>query len=270
MSIPRIAEIFNTIFNPVESSLDVSIQDPYSDSFDRFFGIVQKEDITLTADIDKGDFVINVSAGHGFIAGSLVHVTDSSDNNCFISKATAVATNAITLDTPANRDFAVAGTVVRRLQTNLNANGSQASPVIAKFTTFSQHVSDVDVCRLMLQMETATTPQWTDFGDITNGLTNGCVFRVVYNAGLASERIVNLFNIKRNSGIALHAYDYTIYAVGGVGIDGIASRMTWGGIDKRGVVIRLTNADELQMVIQDNLSTISTFNLIAQGHTVVV
>ena len=101
------------------------------------------------------------------------------------------------------------------------------------------------------------------FGDLAK-LTRGLAVR------RKDGNIVNYFNIKDNSEIAGIMYDWTpsIASNPGQGVDGFYSRLTFAGQDKIGVVVRLGAGEDLQFVVQDDLTGLLSLEIVAEGHIV--
>jgi hypothetical protein len=49
---------------------------------------------------------------------------------------------------------------------------------------------------------------------------------------------------------------------------GTGARITFGGQSKHGVVIRLSELDALQFIVQDNLTGLTSLKIVAEGHEV--
>ena len=96
------------------------------------------------------------------------------------------------------------------------------------------------------------------------GLTNGIVLRVV------NGRTWNIWDVHLNAEFANLAYDYQTFLATNPaqGVNGLAVRYTFAGQDKHGVAVRLEPGDSLQLVIQDDLSDLVSFRIIAEGHIV--
>ena len=104
------------------------------------------------------------------------------------------------------------------------------------------------------------------FGGITGGLTNGIFFRV------KNGTTKNIFNAKTNGDLAAHMFDlnYVDDTLGPSGQYGLRGRRTFGGQSKNGVVIRLNSEtnDIFECVVQDDLTDLTNFQIIVQGHIV--
>lgn len=122
-----------------------------------------------------------------------------------------------------------------------------------------------DITRMMVSMVLSSAGDDGLFGNIA-ALTNGQYFRKE-DSGDAQ----NLFIVKENSDFAIEGYDvaYPIRSGGG-GSHGMRSRITFGGQDKSGVVIRLKadSNDTFKSVIRDNLGGINRYRIKVQGHVV--
>lgn len=105
----------------------------------------------------------------------------------------------------------------------------------------------------------------TTFGDLAE-LTRGIVFRSVSSTGEMTIR--NIFNLKSNADLANIAYDFDVYAKTNPqqGVDGFTSRLTFGGQSKIGVVLRLEQDENLEMLIQDDIDGLTKLTVILEGH----
>jgi hypothetical protein len=165
----------------------------------------------------------------------------------------------LTMDIPLDYAFTTAGTV-HLAEHDLSVDGSS--------TPQHYHIKPPPgaawhITRLIIHMEDATAMDSGKFGGIT-ALTNGVVFRK------KDTTYQNFFNVKTNGEIAERAYDVTYNPKAPAGVYGFSSRTTFSGPDKRGVVIALDGAtsDELEIIVQDNLTGLTHFHVIAQGHVV--
>jgi len=102
------------------------------------------------------------------------------------------------------------------------------------------------------------------FGDIAGGITKGIILR---KHSTTTRR--NVFNAKTNAELKNIMYDFDIQSASGNQQDGCTGRLTFGGQEKLGAVIRLEANQDLQLVIQDDLSGIDNFEMLAEGSEVV-
>jgi hypothetical protein len=118
---------------------------------------------------------------------------------------------------------------------------------------------EVDISRLMFSSLTATTPQLSDFGDIAGGLTRGIVIRAV------DGTYRNIVNFKTNMEMKEAMYDLEIQTTAATAQDGLTGRFTF---EKLGQVVRIGPDEDLQIIIQDDLTTLTSFEVIAEGSQV--
>lgn len=266
-NIGGLVEAINANMNRTQQfNADVYIQDQTTRSLDLHFTYPLNESAALDGAVSQGDYEFTLAAGHGAVVGNTAAIIGT-ENQFSAGIITAVSTNDITIDTPVCCDFADESPVLI-LDDNLgstNGNGTQASPKIYKMFVPSSFTVELDVTRILFQMTCASAVSLGKFGDLT-ALTNGLVLRKVSSSGV----INNLLNVKNNADISLHAYDVTFFEATNpaLAVDGLSARMSWAGQDKRGVTIRLAPGDELQAVIQDDLSWLTSFYLLGEGHQV--
>jgi hypothetical protein len=150
----------------------------------------------------------------------------------------------------------------------MNVVGSLASPVIfgirlAEPPASLQTEITLDITRVLSSMITDGLGDLSDFGDIVGGLTNGLVLRKKYDDGTFG----NILNLKTNGDLALVAYDFDRFIATnpGVGVNGQKWRLTFGSEGKMGTVIRVAAGEDLQWVVQDDISSIISFLNMAEG-----
>jgi hypothetical protein len=243
-------------------SVDVFVQDQTTPAFDAYF-FKTLGTTALAIDGSKNDTTVTLTAGHGAVAGNAFLLFTASA--AFFASITNVNVNVITLDTPLSGDYSSGGSVILGERNLGVANGSLGSPISYAVELPIIDSVQLDITRIMITMTTDTPVSLAEFGDIAE-LTNGIVLRLIPATG---DNIV-YWNIKRNEQFALHAYDLTFWeATNPVqGTDGLAVRSTFGGASKRGVVVRLSAGDKLELLIQDDLTDIASFFVMAEGHVV--
>lgn len=203
-----------------------------------------------------GEF-ISLKEGVSFFQGEIISVTPISGNDY-----------TVLLDSPLDFAFTTSSVCSLRDPDLSNAIGTPGSPIIYDVSPKNLDASmRWDITRLLMSMVHSSAADDGKFGGIT-ALTNGIVIR------RKNGVFKNIFNAQTNGDMALHAFnvDYTDKAGGG--LNGTRVRKTFSGVDKAGVTIRLDNnadpnlADELQILIQDNLTGLTKFEVVAQGHVV--
>ena len=241
-----------------DNSIDVNIQDQASRAFDIDFhqniGIT-----TLGANLAEDVWSFTGAAGHAIEVGDKVALYDTVSGFGFNATALVVDGNEITIDTPSNTEYGLLSTIVARSTIDLNVDGSGTRQV---FNITNPFAKPEHFTRIMFIMTTTGSPTLPKFGDL-DALTRGLVFRV--NNG----QKVNYFNVKTNADLTHLMYDINFFTVAGQGQNGVAGRYTFGGQDKHGVVIQLNQGDSLEMIVQDDLSNLLSFRIIAEGHETV-
>ena len=106
---------------------------------------------------------------------------------------------------------------------------------------------------------------FTTFGGLA-ALANGCVLRYLQE----DLTFINSFAWRTNDELIERSFDHNFQSKIGGGSHGFVARSTWSGQDKRGVTIRLDGAlfEELQIVVQDDLTGLDKFRVVSQGHIV--
>ena len=242
---------------------DVFIQDQTTPPFDFYFlkGLGAPTALTNPVAIDDTDMIVDNPAG--IVTGSYMGVFSVDPARYYFAEVTNIIGSQIFLDTPFDFAFLAASSVINTSR-DLNVDGSVTPEVFVVRGGGPGSDLTIDITRVIIAMETETAPDFNDFGDITGGLVKGLVLRRVDG----THR--NVWNVDTNREIANISYDYTTYIASnpGIGINGIAARYTFAGQDKHGVAVRLKPGDQLELIIQDDLSSLNRFRIIAQGHQV--
>jgi hypothetical protein len=250
------------IVSPLESNgaVPINIQDQHSPAFDIYFAQIIAN-ITLQANATASEYTINLTPGHGVNVGDQIDLFDNVTQRGFVGQAVAVNGNIVTVDRPLSNSLPYLTTMGGRYTINLSVDGS-ITPQI--FSVSPPLDVEIDITRVMFQMITNTAPDFGKFGDIGGGLTNGVVLRIV------NGRTNNLFNVKTNGELVNLMYDVTFYDASnpGQGVYGLGGRLTYAGPNKHGVTLRLAQGEELQVIIQDDLTSLNQYRMIAAGHVV--
>jgi hypothetical protein len=243
-----------------QKEIDVNIQDQVTRPIDFYFTKVVAAPTTVAVQTAIDDMTVQVVSAAGMSVGNYLGMFYES--HFYFGEILGISTNTLTLDTPIDHIFSV-GHTVAAFNRDMDINGAATSQTF-QVEVGAAGTNSVDITRIILLLETATAPELSDFGDITSGLTNGLVLRRV------NGDTQNIFNLKTNADIANVCYDLNIFSTGGFfgGAEGFVARITFAGQAKHGVAIRLEPGDKLQLIVQDNLTTLTTFRVMAQGHYV--
>lgn len=210
-------------------------------------------------------YSFDVTDTTNFTDGSLIAITDLDAIQVYFGKQIGTPVgNTITVDRPLDFTFA-SGKYITTNNDDMSVNGSVTTQTFG----LRQGVEDglaitVDVVRVMLVIYTTTTPTLSDFGDISGGITNGVTLRK------RDGNRVNIFNMKDNGDFAGYAYDIEFLSAIGGGQDGVHGRLTFGGQSKMGVVVRVAPDEDIEMIINDDLTTLERFNLIPEGSIAII
>lgn len=236
---------------------DVYIQDQTTELVDVFFcRLLNNVTLSWNAVLDTNTASFN--AWHWFVIGDMACFKQLS--HFFQAQVIAVNTNTITFDRPFDYAFTTSA-LVQRTTKELNVDWS-TTPQIYKISPVWLNVK-FDITKLIFHIEDDTAMDSGKFWGIT-ALTKGVVLRKkdgVYKS---------IFNAKTNGDFAHHCQEVQYDDKAPSGQYWFrAIKQIWGQ-DNHGVVIRLDPAlnDELQVIIQDNLTTITEFHCIALGHVV--
>jgi hypothetical protein len=193
--------------------------------------------IAVQTAVDDTD--ITLTGGHGAVAGNVLCVQE--DGHLYFGTVLSVATNVLTMDTPVDHVFTVAGAYV----------------------CIGDAGIEWDIVRIHANIIGTAAMDSGKFGD-QPALTNGVVLRNL------NGDAKNVANAKSNGELALladqHVYDPNPPAAQ----ESFFSKHVFGGPRDVGVVQRVVGDDngKLQVLIQDNLTLVASLRVIAIGHVV--
>lgn len=196
----------------------------------------------------------------GLLAGDRVGLFQNSTNpSSFFSRIVSISNDTVILSDPLDIIFDTAlSPVFFELNCNINSDGS-STRIVYKIDNDSNQ--DVDITRIILQITDNTAMDDGTFGGIT-ALTRGILLRKKLDNGT----YLNYWNARSNAELKNVMFDITYSDKAPAGTYGMTGRLTFGGQEKIGVVIRLSKNEELQLLVQDDLSGLTTFELMAEGH----
>ena len=237
----------------------VNIQDQSSEMVSLYMREVINT-ITLASNITLWAYTCTLTAGHGVVVGN--YIVFKEGDRFFQAEVIIVATNTITVDSPFDYAFTTAA-VGQRCNINMTVDWSSTPRVFyvspANLTNFKFHITHISlVIRSGNDMDTSK------FGSLTK-LTKGCV---LWTKDWAYKK---LFNFKTNGDIGLYTSDLQFDPKAPSWEYGLQATKYFTGQDKMGVTLMLDSAtsDELQMIIQDNLTGLTRFVVLVEWHRVV-
>lgn len=263
MAIDRLTEIIQSCYDETNGGLNVYIQDQSTPAVIAKFNEVQNA-TTLASPTVIDSRTIEVASATGFSAGRYVVAYSNETDRFYLGTILSVASTTITLDTPLD-SVLPAGSVVASSITNMNVNGSvtprtfglrgsgQPNPIS---TTF-------DCTRILFNCLASSACDLSLFGNLT-ALAKGLVLRK------RNGTYTNIFNVKTNADLAGIMFDFSILAAANPiqGQDGFVGRLTFNGQNRIGVVLRLEPGEDLELIVQDDLTGLTRFEVVAEGHIV--
>lgn len=237
-----------------QKEIDVWVQDQSTPPFHRYFMTEDKTDITLTSPITKDDTVINVSSGHGFTTND--HMLINYGSYFQQSMVTNVATDAITIETPVGINIPITGTQIIRGSIEMNVDGS-TTPV-TYYCRIGAYSDPIDIQHLQVFMRDGSDGDYSSYGGISGGLTNGSFVRFTDTVDQ------NLGNYKNNGEyiqFGAEANFNTKAPAGEYSVD-----LAFNLKETYGVVFRLVdNTYALTFTVQDDLTPLIEHRVVATG-----
>lgn len=241
-------------YNSKYNGIDVQIQNQYSDILNYNMRRLIRPLTVVIATINT--YTITVTDASAVTAGNSVCMQQ--DTRIFQAKILSKNGNILTIDTPLDYTY-TSGAELHECSFDLNVNGS-TTPVIASIEPMAG--IKFDIKNIIISMQHSTAGGDAVFGNLAE-LTKGIVLRK--SNGIHHT----IFNVKTNGQLASNCYDlvYTDRATP-TQIYGTRARLNLS--EHTGNVIRLDgNLDEkLELIIQDNLSSLNLFRVKVQGHIV--
>lgn len=251
------------IVAPVDSNNNVNVNLVNNTNASVILPLVQElGETTLSVDGVIDEYIVTVTSVVGIAVGQHFRIINYDADRFYFGTILGISGNDITLDTPL--DFAyLSGSEITYSNINMNVDGS-VTPIKFKLRTGSPSIpSLLDITRLIFYCTASSSVDLNKFGNLAS-LTNGIVFRRVNNS------INNIFNVKTNGELASLMYDWNPYQASNPAqaIDGFVSRLTFAGQNKIGVALRVGSDDNIEIIVQDDLSLLTSFIVIAEGHVV--
>jgi hypothetical protein len=257
-------DVNNDLVVEPDGSINVNVQDQTSPPLDLYFQQAIGAPTQLTNSVAIDDNTMTVDSVANISVGNYVGVFCRICGRFYFGTVLAVNGLVVTLDTPFDYAF-MAGENVISTTIDLAVDGTLADPSIFIIagprgeTEFS-----IDITRINISIVSSDPPDDGKFGGI-DALTNGIVLR------RKDGDIRNIWNCKDNATLGILSGIDTVYSQRTVpqGSYGTKSRISYAGQEKHGVAIRLYPGDFLQLLVQDPLSALTSFKIMAQGHIVV-
>ena len=174
----------------------------------------------------------------------------------------------IKMDSPLDYDFNILDFGCLS-STNLAVDGSLTPVIFAISPMYLNDSVEWDLTRLIMACGGLGIGAQNDAPDdadfmVGTALTNGIVLRSVNGV------YKNIFNAKTNGELRTRTFDVNYVDKTKSGLYSVGFRRTFAGQDKNGVTIRLIaeDKDQLQIIVQDDLTNNQRCQAIVQGHVV--
>lgn len=232
-------------------------------------------DLHLTREIDSGVLrtagtlnseTIEITISTLPVVGDLIILKDPTGDAFFqggITAVTPIVGNDYDLDLDTPLDFAFQTDAILTLESNDMA--VDGSVTIQEFKISPVGLAaDVEWHVLRVLASLLSDGQMDDglFGNLPP-LTNGFVLR--------SENgfTKNIFNARTNGEVREHVFDFEYADKAPAGLFGLSYRRAFGGQDKNGIALRIavSEGEGFKCLIQDDLTGLTAFRMVAQGHT---
>ena len=218
---------------------------------------------TTAAEAVKGAYTIEVASTASMVVGQHFRIVDPISNRFYAGQIVSIASPNVTLDNQFDFEY-LSGSEVTVSNTDMSVNGA-VTPVLFKSRTGTISIpSRVDLTRILFTCITDTPVTLPAFGDLT-ALTRGLALRINRN-----DTQNNILNIKTNQGIINMAYDFNVFQATNPaqGVDGFSSRLTFAGQEKVGVALRIEQDENVEVLIQDDLTGLTSLQIFFEGHIV--
>lgn len=250
-----------TILN---TSIDVALQDQYTRNFAwRAKRILNS--VVLSSPTVVGSRTISLVAGHGFIAGDIITLLESGIP--YQGQVIISASESIIVDSPVSYVYTPGQVISNRTSAKMNVDGG-STPIIFNIAPTG---IKWDVTHLTINIIGSSNMDDSMFGNIGGGVTNGLVLRKKVTDSLYYNLTGMSFKTNGDFRISGAYAEYTTKAGGGS--YSFHANFQFGGQDGFGSVIRLDGTqspiEEIQLIVQDNLSSLTTFYCAIIGHEVV-
>jgi hypothetical protein len=214
---------------------------------------------TLSVATTIGATSITVVSSTGIVAGDYLQFISASYIESTYTKVLSVVGNVININRPIGSVHPIGETIAKIIIDISNSVGSMASPQSYKITPASGQIWHIE--RLSLQMSHSAAGYIDSFGGIA-ALTNGCIIRKYNGNGTFATFTVwqsnaDIFTDFTNIQFVDRAGGGTTYGTLGV-----------GSFADIGVTVKLdgTLGEYLEILVQDDITALSLFQLKAQGH----
>lgn len=242
----------------IDGSLDVAVQDQTTKPFSLRMNKQIQTNLTLSTNTIINIFELNMNPGHGLITGDhIIIIEENGEPNYFFGEIISVNNDIIEMDTLMTYPFNASKARVIQYDPDLNVDGS-VTPYIAELC--NPFTIPIDINRFIIQMTDGSAMDSSKFGGLDR-LTRGISLR----KKVSDEYYIHYWNAKDNSELKVLGYDLDYDNKAPAGVFGMTFRLSYNGLDKHGVVIRLRQGQCIELPIVDDLTGQSSILMIAEG-----
>lgn len=246
------------------TTFKVREQDQYTPTIIMRFNQVANQTI-LSSTATKDGYILNVADATGISAGKYIIVFSPLANRVYFGYCVSIVDKAVTMDSKI--DFAYpSGSFVDIGITNFNVNGASTPQTFGLRGEGSPTgvPATIDINKIKISCICSSAVDLSKFGNIA-ALTRGLLVRHRQLDGT-----YNVLNVKSNFEIGNVFDNYTPYAAlnPAQGVDGFVATLTFNGQNNMSVVKRLQTGEDIEIIIQDNISAITKISAVAEGHVV--
>lgn len=248
-------------FDPTTKAIAISTRERFLPPLIHYFYNKDGE-TTLASPAVEFAITIVVTDDEGMIVGDNIVISSAIENRVYTGQIVAIATNTITLDTPLDSVFP-AGSNVSFGSRNLAVDGSETTKVFSLRAGEPTLAIDAHLTKVTFRLLATEAVSLDKFGDQA-ALINGIVLRVV------NGQTFNIFNAKTNGDLANIMPGFQIFSEDNPvqGQNAFTSNMGFTGPDNLGTSVLVSTDSDIELLVQDDLTDLLEFTLIAEGHLV--
>lgn len=247
------------------ASLDVFVQEEVSQLIDLYFNqLIGSTSLATGTAIDDTNIIITATAD--FNVGNVIGLFSETESGVldrfYFGEILTITSNTLGMDTPLDFAF-IPGDPIFSASRELDVDGSSTTQIFKVSVPALNEDLQLDIARLSLVMTHSAAGDDSKFGSLS-ALTNGIVIRSTSNGGTT---VRNAWNAKTNGDLAVLSGNKLTYESRAGGGE-FSTRTTYAITGEHGVAVRLASGDSIEILIQDDLSSLSSLRLVAAGHVV--
>lgn len=233
--------------------------DQYTRSFDFALAKIINPFLKLSTPTVTNEYTLNLFSGHGLTGGEILMMYDhiSGGDRYYTGNVFSVDGDIITMDTPLSFAFDVTNTTVFHIQFEMNVDGSETTQTFLINNPFE---TAADITKIIFLIRSTSDMDDSLFGSLPE-LEKGIVLRKV----ISSSENVNLWNVKNNGEFGMIG-SKKFQEKAPSGEYGMQIDLSYAGMENHGVCLRLNQGESMELLIQDDLTSLTSFRSIIQGH----